>query len=175
DQDDEVIDTSDPDAGRVAIDEASFAARLDSAVASGAGAAAAKERDSQAKRLVTLAADADLFHTPGGEPYGDVPVDDHWETWHLRSRGLRYWLIRRFYEAERQPPCAQALADALGVLGARAQFDGPESPVYVRVGADADRLYLDLANVRWEAVEITTDGWRVVAEPAVHFRRARGM
>ena len=74
DQDDEVIDTSDPDAVRVAIDEASFAARLDSAVASGAGAAAAKERDSQAKRLVTLAADADLFHTPGGEPYGDVPV-----------------------------------------------------------------------------------------------------
>ena len=176
DQDDEVIDTSDPAAVRAAITEASFAARLESALASGTGTAAAtKQGDSQAKRLVKLAAEAELFHTPGGEPYADVPVDDHTETWHLRSRGLRYWLIRRFYEAERQPPSAQALADALGVLGARAQFDGPESPVYVRVGADADRLYLDLANVRWEAVEITTDGWRVVAEPAVHFRRARGM
>src|SRR2546421_641341 len=174
DDDDEAIDTSDVEAVRRAIREASFAARLDSAVASNT-ASGKKDSDSQAKRLVKLASDADLFHTPGGEPYADVPVGDHWETWHLRSRGLRYWLIRRFYEAERQPPSAQALADALGVLGARAQFDGPESPVYVRVGADAGRLYLDLADAAWRAVEITTDGWRVVAEPAVHFRRARGM
>jgi hypothetical protein len=35
--------------------------------------------------------------------------------------------------------------------------------------------YVDLANDRWEAVEITASGWRAVADPPVKFRRAKGM
>jgi hypothetical protein len=36
-------------------------------------------------------------------------------------------------------------------------------------------FYLDLANKKWEAVEITETGWRVVADPPVKFCRPRGM
>jgi hypothetical protein len=49
--------------------------------------------------------------------------------------------------------------------------------VYVRVAQHARAVYVDLANDRWEAVEITATGWRVVAseEAPVRFRRPRGM
>jgi hypothetical protein len=38
-----------------------------------------------------------------------------------------------------------------------------------------DRLYLDLADATWRAVEIDANGWRVIDNPPVRFRRAAGM
>ena len=72
-------------------------------------------------------------------------------------------------------PGAQAMQDALGVLEAQARFDGPEHEVYVRVAHVDGKIYIDLANKSWEAVEITPQGWRVVDNPRVKFRRPRGL
>jgi hypothetical protein len=57
----------------------------------------------------------------------------------------------------------------------RAQFDGPQRTVHVRVAEHAGYLYLDLADEHWRAVEIGPDGWHVIASPAVRFRRPAGM
>jgi hypothetical protein len=132
---------------------------------------------SQATRLVALALDAgaDLFHTPDGEAYATIAVDGHKETWPLRVRGFRRWLARLFYEAEDKSPGSQAVQDALGVLEGKALFDGPECAVYTRLAEHNGCIYLDLADEQWQAVEVTTSGWRVVADPPVKFRRARGM
>jgi hypothetical protein len=61
------------------------------------------------------------------------------------------------------------------VLEARAQYDGDRHIVNVRVGGDDDAIYLDLANDDWESVQITTEGWQVMADAPVRFRRPRGM
>ena len=45
----------------------------------------------------------------------------------------------------------------------------------MRVAGLKGRLYLDLADDQWRAVEIGRRGWRIVAEPPVRFRRAAGM
>jgi hypothetical protein len=130
----------------------------------------------QAQRLLSLAEPAELFHALDGETaYGTIPVGDHRETWPIRSKGFRRWLVRRFFVEERKPPNAQALTDALGVLEARAHFDAPAHPVSVRIAEVDGILYLDLANDRWEVVEITAEGWRVTANASIRFRRARGM
>ena len=60
-------------------------------------------------------------------------------------------------------------------LEARAQFDGPQRAVHIRTAAHEGRIYLDLADDCWRAIEIGPDGWRVVAAPPVRFRRAAGM
>jgi hypothetical protein len=60
-------------------------------------------------------------------------------------------------------------------LEARALFDGPARLVFVRVGEADGVIYVDLANDRWEAVEVTPAGWRVVVNPPVKFQRTRGM
>jgi hypothetical protein len=61
------------------------------------------------------------------------------------------------------------------VIEAKAQFDGPQRPVFIRVGGLDDRLYLDLGDETWRAVEIDVSGWRVIDNPPVRFRRAAGM
>jgi hypothetical protein len=138
---------------------------------------AEERKPTQAELLVGCAEGAEPFHTPEGDAYARIRVDDHFETHLVRSKGYRRWLVRRFYERYGRPPGAQALQDALGLLEARADFDGPESEVYVRVAEHVGAIYVDLANERWEAVEITAGGWRVVSSEAnpVRFRRPRGM
>jgi hypothetical protein len=43
------------------------------------------------------------------------------------------------------------------------------------VAGTADRIYLDLANEIWQCVEIGPDGWSIVGNPPVRFRRSAGM
>jgi hypothetical protein len=79
------------------------------------------------------------------------------------------------YEAMGEAASPAAIRFALDLLEARAQFDGPERAVHIRTAAHAGRIYLDLADEHWRAVEIGTDGWRVVGLPPVRFRRPAGM
>lgn len=44
-----------------------------------------------------------------------------------------------------------------------------------RVAGQEGKLYLDLTDDAWRAVEIDEAGWRIVNEPPVRFRRAAGM
>jgi hypothetical protein len=121
--------------------------------------------------LMDLAATAGLFHTPTGVAYADISIEGHRETWAVRSPRFRAWLRRRYYEATRDVPSAAALNAALNLIEAQAQFDGPERGVHVRVAEHAGRIYLDLADAAWRAVEIAPQGWRVITDPPVRFRR----
>lgn len=132
-------------------------------------------RLSQSAVLLGLATVADVFHTAVGEPYATVPVGDHRETHPIRSEGFRSWLRRGYHEAHKGSVGGQAMQDAIETLVARALFDGPLRTVAVRVAAHAGALYLDLGSEEWEAVEITSAGWRVVTDPPVRFRRPRSM
>jgi hypothetical protein len=136
---------------------------------------AEERKPTQAELLVECADGGELFHTSEGDAYAKVRVGDHSETHLVRSKGFRRWLVHGFYERFERPPGAQALQDALGLLEARAHFDGPEREVYVRLAEHSGAIYVDLANECWEAVEIKADGWRVVSDPPVYFRRPRGM
>jgi hypothetical protein len=134
-----------------------------------------KPRGAQSQVLVECAADVEFFHTPEGEAFASLPVDAHREVWPLKSKSCRRWLIRAFYLKVGKPPGAQAMQDALSVLDAKAQFDSPVGPVFTRIAPYGDRIYFDLSNEKWEAVQITAEGWHVVQNPPVRFRRSRSM
>lgn len=131
---------------------------------------------SAAEMLVAIAELASVFRAADGDTcYATVEINSHRETWPMRSKGFRRWLVGQFYRIERKPPGGQAVADALGVIEARAQFEGAVHPVHVRVAGSDTAIYLDLTNEAWDVVKVTEDGWRIVADPPVKFRRARGM
>ncbi len=131
---------------------------------------------SQATLLVHLATEqGELFHTPDGQACAAFPSAGHRETCALRSPGFKRWLARRFYEAHEKTPSAQAVADALGVLEGQALYGGLEIPVHTRIAEHAGTVYLDLGDPTWRAVAINADGWRVLTEVPVRFRRPRGM
>jgi len=131
-----------------------------------------------AEKLVRLGSVAKLFHAPDETAYATVRIggdDGHLETWPLNNTGFRRWLQREYWQSCGKVSNAQALQDAIGVLSAMAVHDGPEKAVFTRVGKADSAVYIDLGGADWAAVEITAAGWRVVSEPPVKFRRARGM
>jgi hypothetical protein len=64
-----------------------------------------------------------------------------------------------------------SLQDAVVTL----EGGGGERAVHVRLGECGGRIYLDLADAHWRAVEVGPDGWRITADPPVCFRRPRGL
>ncbi len=129
----------------------------------------------QSDILIDLTDMDKLFHTADGTAFADLDINGHRETWLVRSKGFKEWLERQFYEATHGAPSSEALQSALNVVEAKAHFDAPERPVYIRVGGIDGSLYLDLCDEAWRAIEITTTGWRVVENAPVRFRRAAGM
>ena len=147
---------------------------LDEAIAEESGEAGGRG-PTQADILIDLAQSAELFHAPDGTGFADLDINGHRETWPIRAKGFRRWLARRFFEATGGAPSSEALQSALNVIEAKAHFDAPERAVHVRVGGLDGRLYLDLGDETWRAVEIDATGWRVIDNPPVRFRRAAGM
>jgi hypothetical protein len=134
-----------------------------------------RDRQRQADVLIDLAKGAELFHGPDSTGYADLEVNGHRETWPIRSKGFTRWLSRRFFESTASAPNSEALQSALNVLEARAHFDAPERAVHVRVASLNGKIYLDLGDMGWHAIEIDASGWRIVDDPPVRFRRASGM
>jgi len=133
-----------------------------------------KERERIADRLIKIAIEESyhegdskpeaggLFHTPDKTAYADIEVLGWRETWPVRSRGFKHWLVRIYYETTGAAPNSEALQTALALCEARAFYDGPERTVYTRIGGDGGKIYIDLANGHWQAIEIGAAGWRVL-------------
>lgn len=137
---------------------------------------AGKGRKSQATELVELAEQRGdiLFHTPDQASFVQVDVDAHYEVWPISGKVYRRLLRSRFYREKGKAPGSQAIQDAIGVLEGKALFTGAEQEVHVRLAEINGSIYLDLANDRWEAVQIDSHGWRVVDGPGI-FRRPSGL
>lgn len=135
------------------------------------------DRQSQAAAMVELAraAGAELFHSGDEREFVTVVIDDHEETWPVRSKSSRGWLRRLFYESSGSPPGSQGVQDAVEMLAADALHQGEERDLAVRVGGDDAVVRIDLGDEKWRFVEITADGWTVRDGAAKHFRRSRGM
>ncbi|MGC2462456.1 MAG: hypothetical protein WA446_16015 [Steroidobacteraceae bacterium] len=147
---------------------------LDDALAEEGGSTSGRG-PKQADILIGLAAEAEFFHAADDTGYADLEINGHRETWPIGGKGFRRWLTRRFFETTGGAPSSEALQSARNVIEAKAHFDAPERTVHIRVGGLDGRLYLDLCDETWCAVEIDTTGWRVIDNPPVRFRRAAGM
>lgn len=134
-----------------------------------------RARVPQRDTLTSLATDAILWRGPDYEAFATIPIKDHRENWPIRSQMFARWLAARAYEASGAAPGAQALEDARRVLEARAVSEGQEQAPWRRIGARADKLYIDLSDAEWRAVEIDAMGWRIVNGDGLPFIRSPRM
>jgi hypothetical protein len=134
-------------------------------------------KKSQATELVDLAFELseELWQDPARDPWITLRINDHRENWRVKSEAMRRWLRSLYFERREQVPGSQAVQDAIGLLEAYATQAGDMHKVRVRVAEHDGRIYVDLCDAAWTAVEIQAGSWRLVSDPPVRFRRARGM
>ena len=129
----------------------------------------------QSEVLLDVAASWELFHTSKHDAYATFGMSGARQTAQVGSSTATDALRYGFYEQRGKSPSAQAITDANHTLRATARFDGEKKDVHLRVAEHDGCIYVDLCNDDWEAAKITTDGWEVVSDPPVKFRRVQGM
>lgn len=130
---------------------------------------------SQATILIELVSGAEYFHSPGGRLFVTVAINGHLETHSLTSKSFGIYLRRRYFEAKRSALSSKGLKDAVGFLEAKALYEGPELEVFCRLGHHEDCFYIDCCDEQWSVIEISREGWRVIPNALVKFRRTLGM
>lgn len=118
----------------------------------------------------------ETFHSPDKEPYIRVVVKDHKENYRLEKKGdFAEWCQHLFFLGTGMPLPDVIFKEMLAQLQAQAKFASPEFQTPLRVAEQDGKIYLDLCNTNWECIEVTSQGWDVVSEPPVRFRRSPGM
>ena len=112
-----------------------------------------------------------LFHNEHSEPYIYMFVDDHWETWPVRSSQTKLFLKRLYWQAKHKTVYKEAVEQVLDMLESKARFDGERISLYNRIARHEGCIWYDLCDPKWRAVCISKQGWSIVNDPPVRFKR----
>ena len=117
----------------------------------------------------------ELFRGRNGNVFADVYEGAIRLTLPVQSKFFWQWLARTYFETTGKIAPLGQLRAMINLIEARAQVGVPEREVFVRVGEHDGRIYLDLADGSWSAIEVDAKGWRVEPRPPVRFVRTPGM
>lgn len=123
----------------------------------------------------------ELWHDKRKVAYATVEVarpdcPSHRENIAVDGPGFEDWLVREYYLATGTTPKRDKVREVIGLAKARGVFEGQQHATWVRTATGKDgKLYLDLGDEAWRAVEVDRDGWRIISDPPVKFRRSGGM
>ena len=127
--------------------------------------------------LNSLLSNFELFYTRTQESYATIMINGHQETWALKSAEFQHLLSYHYFQQTGAIPSETRLKKATRTLEGKALFGEPSTQrnVHLRIAEYNDCIYLDLANDQWEAIEVSSDGWRIISNPPVKFRRVPSM
>jgi hypothetical protein len=107
-------------------------------------------------------------------PHAAMVCDGHREVWPVDGSDFQRWIQGLYYKTEGKACTADVIKTAVNTISAQAQFAGAgQIELNNRVAWLGDELWYDLTNSSWQAVRIAKDGWEVVSNPPILFRRFR--
>lgn len=136
------------------------------------------QQKTQAIQLVKTRASQlgiDLFHDPHHRAFATVPVHSHRETWEITSKRFRLWVLSALYDLIGCAPPKAWVQDCIEEFQVHALCRGPMLEVSLRVANVGDKIFVDLGDEDWQALEVSAERWRLVDEPPTKFRRSVGM
>ena len=120
---------------------------------------------------LVLSVGIELFHDDSEENYARIPVQGHFEVWPCQSNIFKEWIAKLVWDVDKDVPSTDALNSALAVLKAQAKFDGKRYKLHNRVAPMAEEIWYDLVDQDSQAVRINADGWKIVKNPPILFKR----
>lgn len=133
-----------------------------------------RENEKQSDKLLSLCTGLCLHHDADNVAHVTFEYGGARQTHRVRSTAFRSLLCFRAHNELGLTPSSNAIQEALNIVEGRAIFEGPSVKYFRRMASHAGKLYLDLCNESWQAIEIDTSGWRIVSAPPVHFTRGTG-
>ncbi len=153
--------------------------RLDAAVAAQKKTMRAEANmgaKNQTNDLLSVASVAEYFRDTDDIPFADIIGEDGYhQTWAVKGEGFGRWVRGEYYKRNKAAISSEAFNNAINTLAARAVTEGMVKPVALRCGRLDGKIYIDLCNDKWQAIELSKDGYKIVDNPPLRFRRRKGM
>lgn len=129
----------------------------------------------QSKKIIELSAEDIHFEDEDGVAYSAVEINGHLEVISMKSKDYKYYLTKRYLDANQSIPSSEAIKEALLVNSMKARYSHKSYSLKKRVAAKDDCLYYDLCNSNWEAVKISDGQVTIDHRPPILFTRTKGM
>ena len=133
------------------------------------------KRPNTARILEDLSEDIELFHSPKGEAFTLVPVNDHVECWAVDSKTFKGILTSRYFKKQNATPGREASKVSLTCCarGPRSMARRNRRTCGSLTWGNARTWTLPTIHGRWW--KSTQHGWRVLPQSPVCFKRVAGM
>jgi hypothetical protein len=131
------------------------------------------KKESQADRLVNLCLSQApvFFHDQHKTPFVRVRQKDVNVIMPIRSRQFKTFLANLMWQTEEKVPGNEGLNSAINVLQGKALLEGKQFTLYNRVAPAEDGFWIDMSDDKWRAIKVDAQGWRIVNNPPIMFRR----
>jgi hypothetical protein len=131
-------------------------------------------RPPQRDQLMVYLDGVELWHDDENRAYATFTNHNgRRENAAVDSQQFRHWITLRYYD-DHGGSVGKALDEFIRTAEALAGR-GPRCAAHIRVAEHNGRIYLDLCNDEWQAVECTRHNWDVIDNPPVKFIRRPGM
>lgn len=161
----------------------------------------ASERSVMDRIIMYALKSARFFHNAERERFAQIKKGEHFENYDVRSGEFKDWLLSEYWRREKDRLEAAAIeqsgplhegsvktdmpivprdvvvSDAIRQLSALALFEGPQHEVHIRTAAHEGRVYIDMGDPDWRAIEVSPLAWQIVegSDIPVRFVRPKGM
>lgn len=95
----------------------------------------------------------------------------HYEIMPCNSTQFIEYLSHEYYRRFNESVSASVIRDAIVTISGKAQYESKMHDLSVRSTYDNGILWYDLVNSDWQVVKITKEGWKVVDEYPILFKR----
>lgn len=110
------------------------------------------------------------FRDELGEVWAKIMVGAHHENYPIDSRYFKLFARRKFHEVYEKAINKDALSTALSNVEAVLP-NLEQHEVHLRVAQKDENLYYDLSNSNWEVIRVDREGWELINDCPVHFKR----
>src|SRR5262249_48971496 len=105
--------------------------------------------------------EVELLHTVDHTAFASIVIDGHREVQAVTSTEFRRWLRNGYFDESKSAPSSEAMTSAIATVDAIAVCKGKCRDVYLRVAEADGKLYIDLCDDKWRAIEVSADGWGI--------------
>lgn len=138
------------------------------------------KKESETSRLLRLATEqCECVRDTSKVAYAIMLVNGVRQCWAIKSTDFHEWLSHSYYKENNIAPSANAMKQALETLVGKAKFEGREIAVRIRTAKHPteEAYYVDLCNDKWQVMEVSAEGVRMMesADVPVYFTRNANM
>jgi putative DNA primase/helicase len=139
------------------------------------GGSGRRGRPPQRDQLMSYVEGIELWHDQADKGYATFPVGNHREHAPIRSSRFRRWLTLQYLNDHKTAPGKTPMEECLNAIEALAVTQGKRYTAFIRVAEHGGRIYLDLCDDEWRAIECSKNGWVTVDNAPIKFIRRDGM